>query len=183
MEQERGRLNARLAALLEQYAQSRDYGPLAAGLEAMIHNGEGFFLVYMQLGNAYLALNDYQRARKALEKAAALDPEEYLAKYELAGAIAGCGDDEAALAMYRQAAQVDPSRSEPVANAGSCCLRLGRDQEALGLYQQALAINRKDQVAREGVQQARKLIAMSPAERAVTKVISGVLRTARHDAP
>jgi len=159
-------MNPRLQALLDQFAKDRDYRKLAEGLERMVARGEGFFLVYAQLGNAYGQLGRPADAAAAFERAIALDPDVYLTRYQYGSTLAELGRHEEAIAEYREAAALDASRSEPLANAGNSAFQLGRVEDAIELYTQALKRNPEDTVAKPNLEAVREYQRLSPEERA-----------------
>jgi tetratricopeptide (TPR) repeat protein len=166
-------MNPMVQALLDQFAKDRDYRELAAGLEKMVTRGEGFFLVYGQLGNAYSQLGRDADAVAAFERAIALDPDVYLVQYQYGAALGRVGRYEEAIAAYCKAAALDKARSEPLANAGNCALVQGRWEEALQLYRDALSRDSKDYVAKIGLKNVDTYRRMSPEERAKLTIVMG----------
>lgn len=163
-------MNPRVQAVLDQFRKDRDYGKLASDLERMVAQGEGFLLVYAQLGNAYGQLGRDADAIAAYERAIALDPDVYLVQYQYGAALARVGRHAEAIDAYRKAAILDPSRSEPLANAGNSAFLLGRLEEAIQLYEAALRRNPEDVVAKANLNAVHAYRRLSPDERARLKL-------------
>jgi TolB-like protein/Flp pilus assembly protein TadD len=112
------------------------YAPAWDGLASNFINKAGQGLMPSQEGNA--------RAREAVEKALALDPDYALAHARL-GFIAMIGDNDPAGAArhYQRALALDPTDVNVLGNVASFLASLGRRDEALALYE---AVIRRDPV-------------------------------------
>jgi tetratricopeptide (TPR) repeat protein len=177
-------MNPRYEAIIEQYQKTRDLQKFAEGLEQMERRGEGFFLIYLQLGIAYNGLSRPRDAAAAFAQAVAIDPEHYLAQYELGCALKKLKRDEEAIHAFYAAARIDPKRSEPLANAAGSYLRLQKYEEAAAACRESLARNPSDNVALRNLEVLRSLLAMPPQKRAgVTIEFVEPPRSAGHGAP
>ncbi len=102
----------------------------------------------LNLGNAWLSLQAFDRAEAVLRRVAALQPDSVDALNDLGIALTGLHRPQDALAVYRTALALQPNRTASHFNCGNALVALGHQEDALARYRQALA-SAPDDLSRE----------------------------------
>jgi Flp pilus assembly protein TadD/peroxiredoxin len=93
-----------------------------------------------RLGTLLVRSGEPERARAALERALALQPDFAEASNDLGALLAQGGDLDGAITRFRAALASIPDYPDALNNLGYALLLTGRDQEARTLYEKALAL-------------------------------------------
>jgi tetratricopeptide (TPR) repeat protein len=94
--------------------------------------------VWLDLGRAYLDLNDPRQAEPALRAALAREPGRVESSYYLGLALAGQGRIDEAAGHFRQAVRLRPDFVEAHLNLGKCLKHQGKRAEAIAQFRTAL---------------------------------------------
>ena len=105
-----------------------------------------------ELGECYLFMGDFDKARTYYEKAAAAAPEQSDVYLGLATVDVQKGDLESAAANYAKAGELKVS-DKPLAGLGLIEMETGKHENAFDHFKQALAINPVNMVAINGLVQ------------------------------
>lgn len=97
--------------------------------------------MYTNLGGIYQDMGRHEDAVKALQKAIALEPGNFLAYGNLGGVYKSMGRMEEALACYKTAIQIYPNYASSHFNIGNLYKELGRREEAAAAYRRAVQID------------------------------------------
>ncbi|MCY7332124.1 MAG: tetratricopeptide repeat protein, partial [Pseudanabaena sp. CAN_BIN31] len=96
--------------------------------------------VFFEIANAYIALDKYEEAIAAYDRALQIKPDFHEVWNNRGIALFNLGRNEEAIAAYDRALQIKPDFHEAWNNRGSALFNLGRNEEAIAAYDRALQI-------------------------------------------
>ncbi len=114
---------------------------------------------FLNLGNAYHSLLDYDRATENFLKVLTAEPHHVMAHVNLANTYLAMKDYQRAIVSYHAAINLSPNSAEALTGLGLVCFELGRFEEALELHAKAAA-NAKSQLEFYLTNSAQTLIAV-----------------------
>ena len=92
------------------------------------------------LGNAYRQQKNWEEARKTLERAVAVGPQDPEANYSLGMVFAQLNDTDRAYEYLQRALQARPGYPEALNNLGVLYLRTGRRDEAVASFEECIRV-------------------------------------------
>lgn len=132
--------------------ERQDYGGAARAFAAAANKDPSFGLAHMELGVECLRYGwRLQEAAEAFTRAAALDPNLWMAAQYRVLALQGLGDRQGALAEQKALVEREPGRAEVHQNYGDLLLKEGRWDEAERCFRKALEIKSPYPLARGGL--------------------------------
>ena len=149
-------INPRLLAIVREFERTRDNPACIRKLEAMLADGEDFYLVHWSLAWAYRREGRVKDALAEGLAAVELDPGYGENYFDLGTWYEKLGDYEKAVEAYRRAGAMSPVDPRPVANLGLVLMRLGRFVEAEATLDEALRRDPRDVVAAAQIGLARQ---------------------------
>ncbi len=99
------------------------------------------FLLYCHQGNVLYKQGDLAGARRSLEHALTLKPDEAATHYDLAVVLTHLNELPPAIAHYREAIRLQPENAESYCNLGALLDTQGQIDEAIACYRQSLALD------------------------------------------
>jgi tetratricopeptide (TPR) repeat protein len=96
--------------------------------------------IYTNTGALYLETGQYALAHENLNRAASLNPKNYMAQDLLATLSHKEGNYEKALKHYRTAIRINPNFATSLHNLGVLYMDMGEPNNAVGLFQQAIIL-------------------------------------------
>jgi Tfp pilus assembly protein PilF len=96
---------------------------------------------YLDEGNVYCAVSQWERAAERFTRALEVEPELGAALYNRAVAFARLGNHSAALADYNRAATLDPDDADVFNNRGLLLLELGEPERASADFERAAELD------------------------------------------
>jgi tetratricopeptide (TPR) repeat protein len=99
---------------------------------------------HINLGGAYTARHDYDRAEEAYRRAASLTPNEALPYYALAALAYRRGQYEQARLLFLKTASMAPDYAETYRMLGIIAIKQDRDQDAAVFLQRALTLDPRE---------------------------------------
>ena len=110
-------------------------------------------------GEKFFARGNYHKALKAFRDALASDPDDKFAWNNRGVTLEEFGQLEDAMKCYDEALKIDKGFGLAWDNRGYALVQTGKFREAVKCYRKALRIDPKDEIARERLKQAIKLVA------------------------
>jgi tetratricopeptide (TPR) repeat protein len=107
-------------------------------------------LIFRELGEEERAVESFNHAISAFDRALEIDSRDYRAHHNRGVALADLGRSEEALAAYDRAIEFDERCAAAHANRGDTLCQLKRFDEALEAYERAVEIDPKDVKAQNG---------------------------------
>jgi tetratricopeptide (TPR) repeat protein len=111
----------------------RHYERAASLLNRALQMGLDTVEVHLELGNTYLARNDWEAARKEYSTCLSLNPESPIPAFNYGLVLRKMGDVEGAVNFYNQALSLDPRFREPMTELAVLHLKANRPDEALSV--------------------------------------------------
>ncbi len=115
-------------------------------LNAVVAADPGFALAYSELGKAYEALGDHEKALAAFRQAARLDSWSLEDHLNLAQTCEKLGRYPEAAGAYARAVELDPKRFDAIVRAAECHLKTGAYVKALAYCELAEQADRPREV-------------------------------------
>ena len=116
------------------------YQQAIQGFEHCLKLNSKDFETFNNLGNTYLDLQRFDKAREMYSQAIDLNPKYSTAHHNLANVLMKTGELEGSIASYNQAISLDPTLIIAHFNMGSVLSMLGRHKEAVNCYISALKL-------------------------------------------
>lgn len=113
----------------------------ASGCETHLERDPNDRETLLKLANALVRLDRDEEARTVLERALALDDQDWEALFELGHLLNNNAYYEEALATFRRLAEVMPDWAHPLACQGMVLCNMRRYQEALPVLDQAISLD------------------------------------------
>ena len=105
------------------------------------------------LGTAYLALNDLQKAMRHLRRAVEIDPNRATFRSNLGYGLLSLGDTTGAIEQCRKALELDAKLGSAWINLGTALARTGKRQQARQAFERAVALDPTDPRPRANLQE------------------------------
>jgi tetratricopeptide (TPR) repeat protein len=134
-------LEARLSVLERTGDENAVQPPAAAPVEEAVFPRQRAARSYLDEGNVYCAVSQWERAAERFTRALEVEPELGAALYNRAVAFARLGNHTAALADYNRAATLDPDDADVFNNRGLLLLELGEPERASADFERAAELD------------------------------------------
>ncbi len=125
-----------------------------------------------ELGKAYVANDEDQKAIAAFQHAISLDSSATEAKYQLALALQRTGRDQDAVPLLRQVIEADPKNAEAGASLGFALLHTGDAKDAIPFLERALEQHANSPTAHQNL--AAAYMQMNEVDQAIAVLSSGL---------